>query len=193
MSDTSIDKPPAGARSAVTRQDRAIYDREWIAAFLREAGMITLATAKDGQPYLSTLLFVYDEARHAVYLHTGRRGRVWENATPGARACLSAAAMGRLLPAPTALNFSVEYRSVVIFGPIRLVEDPGEAEAALQMLLDKYFGHLRPGADYRPITSGEMDATAVFRVDVEEWSGKQKAAPADFPGAFEWEGASPTP
>jgi hypothetical protein len=28
--------------------------------------------------------------------------------------------------------------------------------------------------------------TAVFRLDIEEWSGKRKAVSAEFPGAFLW-------
>jgi hypothetical protein len=174
-------------RSKVTRQDRAITDEAWIIEFLsKKAGMATIATVRDGQPFQSTLLYVYDAQRHAIYFHTGTRGRVWDNLREGGQVCFSAAQMGRLLPAATALNFSVEYQSVVAFGPARLVEDPAEAEQALQMLLDRYFPHLQPGADYRAITAGEMAATAVFRMEVEEWSGKQKAVAEDFPGAFQW-------
>ena len=178
----SIERP----RSRVTRQDRAIYDDAWIADFLRQAGMCTLATSVDDQPFQSTLLFVYDEAKHAIYLHKARRGRVWENLQTNPRVCFTVAEMGRLLPAKTALNFSVEYCSVVAFGDARLVEDLAESEYALQLLLDKYFPHLRPGENYRPITADERDATAVYRLEVEEWSGKRKAAAEDFPGAFRW-------
>ena len=174
-------------RSTVTRKDRAITDEEWIVDFLtRVPGMATIATAVDGQPFISTLLYVYDARRRAIYFHTARRGRVWENLRGGGQVCFSAAKMGRLLPAATALNFSVEYESVVVFGRACLVDDPAEAEEALQMLLDRYFPHLRPGVDYRPIAPAELEATAVFRMDVEEWSGKRKAVDADFPGAFEW-------
>src|SRR5690606_11384485 len=100
-------------RSQITRQDRAIYDKSWIADFLRRSGMGTIATSIDGQPYVSTLLFAYDEKRHAIYLHTGRRGRVWDNLQSNPKVCFTATHMGRLLPAATALNFSVEYQSVV--------------------------------------------------------------------------------
>lgn len=148
--------------------------------------MGTLATAQGEQPFQSTLLFVYDPGRHAIYLHSARRGMVWENVQANPRVCFTAAEMGRLLPAATALNFSVEYRSVVVFGMLHLVDDPAEAEYGLQILLDKYFPHLHPGSDYRPITSGELKATAVYRLDVEEWSGKRKAVDDDFPGAFFW-------
>lgn len=173
-------------RSRVTRQDRAIYDEEWITALLNRAGMGTLATVKDGQPFLVTLLFVYDHARRALYIHKGKRGRAQENMRENQRVCFTVAEMGRLLPAATALNFSVEYQSVVVFGNAVPVDDPVEAEQSLQALLDKYFSHLKPGVDYRPITPAELDVTAVYRIDVEEWSGKRKAVDADFPGAFTW-------
>lgn len=176
-----------GFLSHVTRQDRAISDTAWIAEFLQRTPLGTLATSTNQQAFQSTLLFVYDANRHAIYLHTARRGRVWENLRANPAVCFTAAEMGRLLPAETALNFSVEYRSVVAFGKCLLLEDAQEAEQALQLLLDKYFPHLKPGLNYRPITANELDATAVYRMDIDEWSGKQKKAPADHPGAFLWE------
>jgi len=93
--------------------------------------------------------------------------------------------MGRLLPAPTALEFSVEYSGVTVFGRGRVVTDPVEAKGALQKLLDKYAPHLEPARDYRATTDAELARTAVYRIDIETWSGKQKAVAAEFPGAFE--------
>jgi len=92
--------------------------------------------------------------------------------------------MGRLLPAPPALHFSVEYAGVVVFGRAHIIEDNAEAERALQQLLDKYAPHLRPGRDYRPIQPEELAVTSVYRITIDEWSGKQKVAAADHPGAF---------
>jgi nitroimidazol reductase NimA-like FMN-containing flavoprotein (pyridoxamine 5'-phosphate oxidase superfamily) len=67
----------------------------------------------------------------------------------------------------------------VVFGRARLLEDPSEKERALQGLLDKYFPDLEPGVDYRPITPAERDKTAVFAVQIEAWSAKRKAVPAE--------------
>jgi nitroimidazol reductase NimA-like FMN-containing flavoprotein (pyridoxamine 5'-phosphate oxidase superfamily) len=66
---------------------------------------------------------------------------------------------------------------VVVFGRARMVEDDGEKRRALQAILDKYFPDLRPGRDYRPITEAELNATAVYAIEIETWSGKQKVAP----------------
>jgi nitroimidazol reductase NimA-like FMN-containing flavoprotein (pyridoxamine 5'-phosphate oxidase superfamily) len=84
--------------------------------------------------------------------------------------------MGRLLPADTALEFSVEYASVIAFGQARIVEDEQEARRGLQGMLDKYFPGLKPGVHYRPIVESELKQTAVYAIDIESMSGKRKAA-----------------
>ncbi|RME98332.1 MAG: hypothetical protein D6768_17570, partial [Chloroflexi bacterium] len=83
-----------------------------------------------------------------------------------------------------ALEFSVEYSGVVVFGTAAVVNDQTEARHGLQLLLDKYFPHLRPGEHYRPIIQEELKRTSVLKISIENWSGKQKKAAADFPGAF---------
>jgi len=173
------------ARSEVRRRDRG-KDERWVRRFFEQAPFGFLATVdEDGQPFLNSNLFVYDADRHCIYLHTHRTGRTRDNlGTPG-KVAFGAAGMGRLLPAPEALEFSVEYAGVTAFGTGRIVEDEDEAKAALQMLLDKYAPHLRPDRDYRPTTDDELARTAVYRVDIEAWSGKQKEVEADFPGAFD--------
>ena len=173
-------------RAAVKRRDRAVEDQAWIADLLRRAPMASLATAHDGQPFINSNLFVYDEAAHCIYMHTARYGRTRANVEGEQRVCLSVSEMGRLLPADTALEFSVEYSGVAVFGRASLVADAAEATRGLQLLLDKYFPHLRPGEHYRATTAEELARTAVYRIDIEEWSGKRKAVAEDFPGAFRY-------
>ncbi len=190
---TSADTKPGAAnagcddpRSALRRRDRG-KDDEWVAAFLTRAAYGFLATVgQEGQPFLNSNLFVYDDSGGArrIYLHTHRTGRTRDNLEGAEKVAFSTVAMGRLLPAPEALEFSVEYAGVVAFGTGRVVENRDEARAALQMLLDKYAPHLRPGVHYRPTTDAELARTAVYRIDIETWSGKQKEVEEDFPGAF---------
>lgn len=173
--------------SHVRRQDRAVSDEAWIRHFLHTASYGSLATSIDGQPFVNSNLFVYDEQRHAIYLHTARLGRTRSNIESAEKVCFSVSQMERLLPAAEALEFSVEYAGVAIFGSARVVEDDIEAEHGLQLLLDKYAPHLRPDVDYRSITPQELKRTAVFRVDIDEWSGKKKEVGEDFPGAYRLE------
>lgn len=187
--------------TGMRRRDRSMDSPEWIGDFLASAPVGTLATARGGQPFLNSNIFVYVPEKHCLYMHTAHIGRTrtnveesGENAAtragdahaPGAPVCFSVHEMGRFLPADTALEMSVEYAGVVVFGRASVVENPDEALGAMQQLLDKYFAHLTPGADYHAITAKEMARTTVYRIDIDEWSGKQKTAADDFPGAFLW-------
>ena len=171
-------------RAEVRRRDRAVKDEAWIVELLRRAPMASLATISEGQPFINSNLFVYDAERHLIYMHTARYGRTRSNLEAHAPVCLSISEMGRLLPADTALEFSVEYAGVTVFGRGAVVQDEAEAAYGLQLLLDKYCPHLRPGEHYRASTPEELARTAVYCIEIEEWSGKRKAVAEDFPGAF---------
>lgn len=166
------------------RKDRS-QDEAWIRSFLHQGGAAVLATVRDGRPMPIPLNYVYDEGRNAVYVHTARKGATLGN-LPGP-AALAVFEMGRMLPADEALEFGVEYRSVVVFGTGSVVEDPEEAKGALVLIMEKYAPHLQAGVDYRPVAPEEIRRTAVIRVDVEGWSGKEKAEAPDFPGAYRLE------
>jgi len=170
--------------SHVRRRDRAVDDDAWIKEMLRRAPFAALATVADGQPFINTNLFAYDEATNAIYMHTARYGRTQSNVEGQERVCVSVTEMGRLLPAPIALNMSVEYAGVAVFGRAALIEDPGGKVRALQMLLEKYYPHLEYGRDYRAMQPDEIGRTSVYRIAIDEWSGKRKQAEPDHPGAF---------
>ncbi|GAB4116933.1 MAG: 5-nitroimidazole antibiotic resistance protein NimA [Acidobacteriota bacterium] len=173
----------------VRRQDRAQSSPEWIERMLCRAPVATFAFPGPETPHLNSNLFVFDAATRTVYFHTARTGRTAELAAPGPRVAMQVWSMGRLLPAETALEFSVEYAGVTVEGPVRLLSGD-EAAAALQKLLDKYFPHLVAGRDYREITPQELARTAVYALTVERWSGKCKQVGNPFPGAFHYPAAS---
>lgn len=183
----ALRQPP----EALRRADRAAPD-ERAAHLLRTAAVGTLATVHDGQPFLNTNLFAWEPepAPHGtLWMHTAHVGRTAANvdAAPPAPVCFSVFTMGRLLPDDRALEFSVEYAGVVAFGTGRLARDAADARHGLALLMEKYAPHLRPDVDYEPPTPADLARTAVFRVDVERVSAKEKTAPEDFPGAYRYE------
>lgn len=173
------------SRTAVRYSKRQVHDEAWIKKFLHRAEYGTFATVQDGQPFMMANLFVYDEDAHAIYFHTALTGRTRTNIEQNANTCLSVSQMGRLVPAPEALEFSVEYAGVTVFGKTTIVDDEERATRALQMLLDKYFPHLKPGRDYRPIIHEELVRTSVYCMKIEEWSGKENSKEGmGIPGTF---------
>lgn len=168
------------------RDDRAVNDEAWFIDFLKNADVGTLATVHDGQPFLNQNLFVYDEQTHAVYIHTARKGRTRANVEVDEKVSFAIMEMGRMLPADEALEFSVEYAGVVIFGKSTIIEEEDEATRILQIMLDKYAPHLSAGNDYRPPVPEELKRTSVFKITIDEWSGKKKEV-EEFEGAFWYE------
>jgi len=170
------------------RRDRS-KDESWIREFLVRGEAAVLAAVLEGIPFCLPRIYVYDPNRNAIYVHGafgGQTGQVLGggDSEKGVAMALTVFEMGRLLPADEALEFGVEYASVVVRGRAVEVEDPVEAERGLQLIMEKYAPHLRAGKDYRPIAAEEVTRTSVVRIDIDSWSGKEKAEPEDFPGAY---------
>ena len=158
----------------IRRQDRAITDDAWIADFLRKADYGVFATCKNGQPFTVARNFAYDADRHVIYFHGARKGRTFDIVGDGVPVNLNVSEMGEWIVAERAMNFGVLYKGVVVFGRLTVVEVVEEAKHGLQLIMDKHFPHLRPGVDYEAATDEDLKVTAVFRVDIEAWSGKEK-------------------
>ena len=157
----------------IRRAERA-KDDAWITAFLHRAPFGSLATVREGQPFIVMRNFAYDEEAHAIYLHGATQGRTHDNVRHNGRVCFSVGEMGAVHPAKRAANFGVAYAGVVIFGHAIIVNNRDEVKHGLQLILDKHFPHLQPGTDYEPVTDADLHRTAVYRIDIEQWSGKAR-------------------
>ena len=181
--DEKLEKRPI---NQIRRNDRA-KDDDWIRSLLHESAYGTLATVDGDQPFTNINLYAYDESKNSLYFHTANVGRTRHNIEKNPKVCFTAGDMGRLLPADEAIEVSVEYRSVMVFGEMTIVEDHDEALYGLMLLMKKYFPALEPGTDYQGISENDLKRTTVYRFDIEQWSGKEKRAPEDFPDAFRFE------
>jgi nitroimidazol reductase NimA-like FMN-containing flavoprotein (pyridoxamine 5'-phosphate oxidase superfamily) len=162
-------------QSPVSRQRLPEYtrDEDWIRAFLREAMVGHIASSPSEQPFLNPSTFWFDEGDHRIIFHSNARGRIRSNIESNPRVCFEASVWGKLLPSNVALEFSLQYRSVIVFGTARLVTDPVEARRALYGLISKYFPRMTPGREFREITDNELKRTSVYAIKIEEWSGKE--------------------
>ena len=57
----------------------------------------------------------------------------------------------------------------------------------LQLILDKYAPHLKPNIDYKPIPPDEVKRTAVYKINIEDWTGKQLLDDGDSINPFYYE------
>lgn len=159
--------------TAFQRLPEYTRDDEWIRAFLREAQVGHIASSRDGQPFLNPSTFWFDEANHQIIFHSNVAGRIRSNMESNPRVCFEASDLGRMLPSNVALEFSLQYRSAIVFGTAHLVTDPAEARRVLYGLIHKYFPLMKPGEEFREITDRELRATSVYAIQIESWSGKE--------------------
>src|ERR1041385_4923067 len=148
-------------------------DEEWIRAFLHEAKVGHIASAQDGQPFLNPSTFWFDEVNHQIIFHSNVAGRIRSNIESNPKVCFEVSELGKMLPANVALEFSLQFRSVIVFGSAHLITDPEEARRAMYGLIHKYFPIMTPGKEFREITDKELKRTSVYAIKIEAWSGKE--------------------
>lgn len=164
------------APTAFQRRPHLTKDDDWIRAFLREARVGHIATSVDGQPYINPTTFWLDEENHQIVFHSNVAGRIRSNIESNPKVSLEASELGRLLPSNVAVEFSLQFRSVVVFGTARVITDPAEERRLLYGLINKYFPSMTAGKEYREITDKELRATSIYTIQIESWSGKENWA-----------------
>ena len=158
------------------RRPHLTQNDDWIRAFLKVSQIGHIATSIDGQPFINPTMFWYDEAHHQIVFHSNVAGRVRSNVESNPKVSLEASELGRFLPSNVALEFSLQFRSVVVFGTVRVVTDFEEARHLLYGLIGKYFPTMTAGKEYREITDKELRATSIYAIQIESWSGKENWA-----------------
>lgn len=159
--------------TAFQRRPHLTKDDAWIRAFLKEVQAAHIATSAEGLSYINPTTFWYDEENHQIIFHSNIAGRVRSNIEANPKVSMEASELGRLLPSNVALEFSLQFRSVVIFGTARTISDPSEARKLLYSLISKYFPKMTAGKEYREITDKELRATSIYAIKIEAWSGKE--------------------
>ncbi len=175
-----LDKP----RTEIRYKKNRMKDEAQIKALLRSSPFGSLASTHADQPFLTPLIYVYIEEDHAVYFHGAPVGRTRSNIELNPNVCFNVTKFGRVLPAETIIEFNIEYESVTIFGKASRIDDPKERERILILLSEKFAPHLLYGEDYPALSDDDVDETAIFKITIEEWSGKHNQEAPDFPNAF---------
>ncbi len=162
--------------TAFQRRPHLTKDDAWIRSFLNEVQIGHIATCVDGQSFINPTTFWYDEENHQIVFHSNVAGRVRSNIEANPKVSMEASELGKLLPSNVALEFSLQFRSVVLFGTAKVVTDFDEARRLLYGLIGKYFPKMTVGREYREITDKELRATSIYVIKIEEWSGKENWA-----------------
>lgn len=163
-------------QSPTAFQRQPEYTREeegWIKSLLHRGEIAHIASHWDLQPFLNPTTYYYDEAGHRLIFHSNIAGRIRANIERHPEVCVEVSEFGKLLPSNIALEFSLQYRSVIVYGKARIIEDENEKRDVLHKLIHKYFGDMQIDKDYRSATDKELKRTSVYEIQIDSWSGKE--------------------
>jgi nitroimidazol reductase NimA-like FMN-containing flavoprotein (pyridoxamine 5'-phosphate oxidase superfamily) len=165
---------PRTERTTVRRLPaRAAYDRSLIHAILDKALICHVGFVVDGRPFVIPTIHVRVGER--LYMHGSPASRMLKTLAGGVDVCVSVTLVDGLVLARSAFHHSMNYRSVVLFGTAQAVDDEDEKARVLQALAE----HLVPGRwrDIRVPTPGELKATSVLSLPIDEASAKVRTGP----------------
>lgn len=176
-------------RTTINRgKNRAVADRARLHDLLGDALLAHLGViveAGDGarHPVVLPTAFGVDtdgpDEGGTLYVH-GSVAAGWLRRATDRDVCVTITELDGLVAGRSAFHHSMNYRSAVVVGRARIVEDPEEREHAFALIVD----HMIPGryATLRPTTRKELAATAVLAVPLAEASMKERAGgPGDEP------------
>ena len=165
----------ASRRGTLKRTDKAM-SQEDIDSLLNGAFCGRIATfGPDGYPYVVPNLFTWHN--NQIYVHTARYlGHFQTNVRYHSKVSFEIDEAGAVFPyGPVECDTSVSYRSVIVFGEIRIVTDPDEQAAFYRGFMAKY----APADSWgRPKDSfPRMPATMVYAITPTAITGKHNPLP----------------
>lgn len=158
----------------VRRADK-LMPEERIRAMIARGYAGRLATVgPDGWPYAVPLLYVW--MNNEVWVHnTAAQGHLRANVGYATKVCFELDEPGEVFPyGRFACDTSVSYRSVILFGHIRIVDDREKKDVFFDALMEKYAGAdwNRPKGFYPRI-----DQVTVYAIAIERMTGKETPLP----------------
>jgi uncharacterized protein len=165
--------PPTSRTRVVREPHRGVYDRDTAYRILDEGLICHVGFVVDGQPFV--IPTAYGRIGDNVYIHGSAASRMLRNLDEGMAVCVTVTLLDGLVLARSIFNHSMNYRSVVMLGIARAVEDAKEKLEALRALSQ----HIVPGRwpEVRPPNEKELKATLVMRLPIEEFSAKVRQGP----------------
>jgi nitroimidazol reductase NimA-like FMN-containing flavoprotein (pyridoxamine 5'-phosphate oxidase superfamily) len=147
---------------------RGKYDRETVYSILDSGFVCHVGFIADGQPYV--IPTNYGRSGDTLYLHGSAASRMLRTLSEGVPVCVTVTHVDGIVLARSAFHHSVNYRSVVILGTARVVEDPAEKMEALRIFTE----HVLKGRweEIRWPNEQEMKGTTVLALPLEEVSAK---------------------
>ncbi|MFB9908020.1 pyridoxamine 5'-phosphate oxidase family protein [Allokutzneria oryzae] len=169
-------RPPLSPteRSTIRRgKERAASERAELDALLDAAVLCHLGVVVNGAPVVLPTCFGWSD--NTLYVHGSTGATTLRTAIAGAEVSVAITLLDGIVYARSVFHHSANYRSAVVHGRARLVEDRDEKLRALEVITE----HVAPGSwDYtRGPSAKELAATSVLALELTEAAVKIRRGP----------------
>ena len=164
---------PTSPRSRVRRlPERARYDEPTIHRILDEAMICHVGFTTDEGPVV--IPTIHARVGSTLYLHGSHASRLMRG-TVGHQVSVAATIVDGIVAARSLFHHSLNYRSVVVFGSPRVVDDPDERMVAFRAITE----HMLPGRwdEARRPSVKEDRSTRLLAIEIDEASAKVRSGP----------------
>ena len=152
---------------------RGSHEREVIDRILDEGFICHVGFVVDGRPFV--IPTGYARVEDKLIVHGSQASRMLRALGQGIDVCVTVTLIDGLVLARSAFHHSMNYRSVMIFGRAKVIDDREEKLRALFALSE----HMIAGRwrDVREPSEDELSQTAVLTLPIEEGSAKIRTGP----------------
>ncbi|HEX8846723.1 MAG TPA: pyridoxamine 5'-phosphate oxidase family protein [Pyrinomonadaceae bacterium] len=152
---------------------RGNYERETVNKILDEGFVCHVGFIFEGRPFV--IPTGYGRCGDQLYLHGSAASRMLRTLRGGVDVCVTVTLIDGLVLARSSFHHSMNYRSVVVFGRARVLEDEAEKMEALRVFTD----HIMRGRweEARLPNASELRATIVLSLPLDEASAKIRTGP----------------
>lgn len=131
----------------------------------RTAGVLALM-GDEGYPYTVPISYVYDEGR--IYFHSAKSGHKIDAIRVCDKASFCVVDQDEIVPE----KYTTYFRSVIVFGKIRILEDENEKRDAMEKIAVKYYPE-DSAANRDQAIAKEKNALCLIELSVEHMTGKE--------------------
>lgn len=119
-----------------------------------------------GWPYAVPMSYAFDGEK--LYFHCAREGHKLDAIRREARASFCVVDRDEVIPE----EYTTYFRSVIVFGRVRILEDEAQMRAAIELLARRYFPQDSAENRHRAIER-EWAGLCMLEMDIEHMSGKE--------------------
>ncbi len=150
------------------RKDKEIIDKNEIDIIIENALVCRIGLCDGGMPYIVPMSFGYEYP--FIYLHSFFKGRKIDIVKKNPNVCFEFDTDVRVVKNRDTCSWSMNYKSVVGFGIISIIENAEDKKNALDVIMKQYTKNKSESFEY---DKNKLALTTVMRMEITSISAKQ--------------------